>query len=155
MLLLTQLVLFRVEALVCRVHWVAGRHSVHGAHVLVIHLLLIFLFLLTRFVSWELSQEFPGAGHRWVHLVVFGRNEKASEALQHDDTLLHVLIATFSLLLRQEEVKDVNRVIQGALRQPQVLRDLAQPVHDETAHFTVLGRYLEMLFILRLLELAL
>lgn len=106
--LFTQLILFGVESLVGWMHRMAWRYSAHGAHALIIHLLLKLLLLLARLVSGQLPQEFPRAGNRWVHLVIFCRNEKAGEALQHDHTLLHVFVVELSLLLRQEEVEDVD-----------------------------------------------
>lgn len=155
MLLLAQFVLLGVESLVVGMHRMARRNSIHRAHVLIVDLLLIFLLLLAWFVSWQLPQELLGAWHGWVHLVVLGRNEEASQSLQHDLALLHVFLVQLSLLLREEEIQYVDRVVQRSLGKAQVLRHLAEPVHNETAHLAVLRGDLEVLLLLRLPELAL
>lgn len=151
MLLLAELVLFRVKSLVCGVHWVAG---IHSPHVLIIYLLFILLLLLAWLVPRQLSEELLGARDGRVHLVVLGRNEEAGQSLQHDQALLHVL-SIASLLLREEIIQDVDRVVESALRQPQILCHFAQPVDDKAADFPVLRRYLQMLLLFLLPELTL
>ena len=93
MLLLTQFILFRVEPLI---HWL----PVHGTQVLIVYLLFVILILVTRFISWQLSEEFLRAGHRRIHLIIFCGYKQTGKALQHNDVLLHVFAITKPLLLR-------------------------------------------------------
>ena len=57
LLLLAKFILLRIESLIMHIHWVT-HPAVHGAHVLIINRLLVFLLLLAWLVSGQLSEEF-------------------------------------------------------------------------------------------------
>ena len=113
LLLLAQLILARVELAL-----VLACQSLHGlVQPVLVQVVIEFLLLLCRLVAWKLSQELFAAGHCGIHFVVFGRNEEASQGLQHDQRLLHIF--AFSLeLQRQKLVQNRYTVIERFLTQP-------------------------------------